>query len=140
MINNHSQLNEITGAIIGSGISVHRALGPGLFESTYEACLIHELAKRGLQVERQTVLPLVYDNTFLEVAYRIDLLVEDTVIVEVKAVEAIQAVHHAQLLTYLKLSGKPLGLLLNFHVPQFTDGIKRIINTPPAHAASIGRK
>ena len=124
-----SELNALTGAILAAGFKVHRALGPGLLESTYETCLLYELRNRNLKVERQILLPLVYGNVVLPGAYRIDLLVEHTVIVEVKAIESILPVHHAQLLTYLRLSGKPVGLLLNFNVPRLTDGIKRMINT-----------
>jgi GxxExxY protein len=107
---------------------VHSALGPGLLESAYEACLAHELRKAGLRVETQVALPVVYDGIRLDVGYRIDILVEDAVIVEIKACDAITAVHQAQLMSYLKLSGKTLGLLINFHVAHLKNGIKRIVN------------
>jgi GxxExxY protein len=121
-------LNRISGAIIDAAISVHSALGPGLLESAYEACLLYELRKRGLSVEAQVPLPVVYESVRLEIGYRIDLLVEDVVVVELKACESIVPVHRIQLLSYLKLSKKPLGLLLNFHVPLMRDGIVRMKN------------
>ncbi len=119
--------NEITYAIIGCAYKVHSALGPGLLESTYEVCLVHELLKEGLVVEQQKVLPVVYDGKNLDAGYRIDLLVEKEVIVELKAVEAIAEIHKAQLLTYLKLSGKEVGLLMNFNVTDMKQGITRLI-------------
>jgi len=106
---------------------VHTALGPGLLESTYEACLVHELKKLGLAVLSQVALPVEYDGITIELGYRIDLLVENTVIVELKAVEKITLVHQAQLLSYLKLSKKKLGLLINFNVLHLKEGIKRVI-------------
>jgi GxxExxY protein len=121
------RLNEISGAVVDAAIAVHRALGPGLLESAYEACL-YELRKRGLQVEAQVALPVVYEAVRLEIGYRIDLLVENAVVVELKACEAIAPVHRVQLLSYLKLSDKPLGLLLNFHVALMKDGIMRMKN------------
>ena len=121
------ELNEISGAIIASAIKVHKILGPGLLESAYEACLLHELRKNGLRVESQVALPVVYDGVRIDLGYRIDLLVEDSVIVELKAVEKFHPLHQAQLLSYLKLSGKKLGLLLNFNVTKLKDGIKRMI-------------
>ena len=120
--------NTISGEIVDSAIRVHRELGPGLLESTYEACLIYELRKRGLDVRSQVELPVTYEDVRLEVEYRIDLLVEDQVIVELKAVSALEPIHEAQLLSYLKLSGKKLGLLLNFNVKMMKSGIKRIVN------------
>jgi GxxExxY protein len=120
--------DRITEAIIGAGIEVHRHLGPGLFESTYEACLSFELAERQWRVERQKVLPVVYKGLQLEEGYRLDLLVADKVVVEVKAINALQPIHEAQLLTYLKLTGLRVGLLINFNVPLLKDGIKRLIN------------
>ncbi|SHK00212.1 GxxExxY protein [Tangfeifania diversioriginum] len=121
------KLNQITYEIIGAAYKVHSELGPGLLESTYEVCLEYELLKRGLKVERQKPLPVVYDGIHLEAGYRIDLLVENTVIVELKAVEEIAPVHQAQLMTYLKLSERKLGLLMNFNVTDMKKGIKRII-------------
>ncbi len=117
----------LTGLIIGAAIEVHRELGPGLLESVYEECLAYELSAQGLSVRRQVPLPLIYKQKQLDAGYRIDLLVEDRVIVEVKAVEAIAAVHKAQLMTYLKLSGLRVGLLLNFHVSRMREGIVRWI-------------
>lgn len=109
-------------------MKVHSALGPGLLESAYEACLAYELRQRGLQVLTQVGLPVVYNEVKLDVGYRIDLMVENAVIVEVKSVEAIGPVHLAQVITYLKLSDRRLGLLLNFNVARLKDGIKRIVN------------
>jgi len=108
-------------------MKVHSALGPGLLESTYEACLLHELCKAGLHVESQVGLPVVYDGVKLDLGYRIDLMVEDQVIVEVKSVDAINDVHKAQLLSYLKLSGRHVGLLVNFNVAHLKNGIKRLV-------------
>src|SRR5439155_23054915 len=104
----------------------HRALGPGLLESVYELCLVHELTKRGLKVERQVSLPVVYDSIRLDAGLRLDIVVEDSVVVELKAVESMLPVHTAQLLTYLKLTGHRLGLLINFNVPLIKDGIHRL--------------
>ena len=118
-------LNRLTAMIIGAAIEVHRYLGPGLLESAYELCLLYELERLGLRVERQKGLPLVYKEIGLEIGYRIDLLVEGLIVVEIKAVENVLPVHEAQMLTYLKLSGCPLGLLLNFNVPLLKDGIRR---------------
>ncbi|HZH34787.1 MAG TPA: GxxExxY protein [Pyrinomonadaceae bacterium] len=121
-------LNRISGAIIDSAMKVHTALGAGLLESVYEACLAHELRKRGLRVETQVALPVFYEGVKIDAGYRIDLLVESSVIVELKAVEQIAPIHQAQLLTYLKLSGKKLGLLINFNTVHLKNGIKRLIN------------
>jgi GxxExxY protein len=123
-----ARLNRMSGVIVDAAIAVHTALGPGLLESAYEACLLHELRKRDLTVEAQVPLPIVYDSVHLEIGYRIDLLVEDTIIVELKACESIAPVHRVQLLSYLKLSKKPLGLLLNFHASLMRDGIVRMKN------------
>ncbi len=122
------QLNTLTGIIIGAAIEVHRILGPGLLESAYEACLVFELKHRGLKVEKQKELPLFYKNLELDCGYRLDLLVEDAVIVEVKAVNSIASIHHAQLTSYLKLSGCKVGLLINFNVEILRKGISRIVN------------
>ncbi len=122
------EINNITGQVIDAAMKVHTALGPGLLESAYEACLVHELRKRGFQVDAQLALPIEYDGVRLDVGYRIDLLVEDTVIVELKAISEIQPIHEAQLLSYLKLSKKKIGLLINFHVLRLKDGIKRMAN------------
>jgi GxxExxY protein len=121
-------LNQISGAIIDSAIKVHSALGAGMLESTYEICLIHELRKRGLDVKSQLPLPVVYDGIKLDAGYRIDLLVQNEVIVELKAVERFLPVHEAQILSYLKLSDKKVGLLINFNVTHLKNGIKRIVN------------
>jgi GxxExxY protein len=117
--------DEIARAIVDSVFRVHSTLGPGLLESVYEACLRHELAKRGLTVRQQLALPIVYDGLRIETGLRIDLLVEDRVIVEVKAIEKLIALRDAQLLTYLRLSKRRLGLLINFNVLRIKDGIKR---------------
>ncbi len=107
---------------------VHSALGPGLLESAYESCLVHELRKMGLTILSQLVLPVEYDGVKIDAGYRIDCLVEDTVIIELKAVDRILPIHQAQLLSYLKLSKKPLGLLINFNVVHLKEGIKRMAN------------
>jgi GxxExxY protein len=121
------ELNDLTYTIIGCVYKVHSELGPGLLESTYEVCLEHELLKAGLRVERQKGLAVVYDEVKLDAGYRIDLLVNNQVILELKAVDAIAPIHTAQVMTYLKLSGLKLGLLLNFNVLDMKKGIKRII-------------
>ncbi len=126
------RLNALSEKTIGAGIVVHRALGPGLLEAPYEECLCHELEKLGLRFERQKPLPLVYGDVKLACAYRMDLVVESCIIVEVKAVARIERVHEAQLLSYLKLSGLPLGLLLNFNVRNLAgQGIVRKVNDFP---------
>jgi len=120
--------NELTGLVIDCAIKVHRSLGPGLLESAYEECLFYEMIKAGLMVEKQKPLPLVYEEVKLEAGYRVDLLINKRVIVEVKAVESLNDVHLAQILTYLKLSGCKVGLLMNFNVSLLKDGIKRVVN------------
>ena len=120
------ELDRITEDIIGAAIEVHRELGPGLLESTYEACSAYELTQRGLKVERQKPLPVVYKGLKLDIGYRVDLLVEDQVVVELKAVERLEPVPEAQLLSYLRLSGCRVGLL-NFNVKVLKDGIKRLV-------------
>ena len=122
------ELNKITEAIIGAAIEVHRTLGPGLLESAYEAALAFELIERGFQVERQKELPVVYKSVRLDVGYRLDLLINGQVIVELKTVEQFSPVHTAQILSYLKLSGYKIGLLINFNVKLLKHGIKRIAN------------
>jgi GxxExxY protein len=119
--------DRITGEIIGAAIEVHRLLGPGLLESAYEECLCHELNLRSIQYQRQLELPVSYKGCKLECGYRIDLLVEDEVVVELKAVESVLPIHKAQLLTYLHLSGRSKGLLLNFHAPVMKDGVFRYV-------------
>lgn len=125
------RLNQITESIIGAAIEVHRALGPGLLESAYEACLAFELAEQGLKIEQQKPLPLVYREVKLDCGYRIDLLVEKAVIVEIKVVDRLAPTHKAQLLSYLKLSGYNVGLLINFNVKVLKDGIVRVVNNFP---------
>lgn len=120
-------LNEITRAVIGAAISVHRVLGPGLLESAYEACLAYDLSDLGFKVERQKALPVKYRGVFLDCGYRIDLLVEGKVVVELKAVERLERIHEAQLLSYLKLSGCKVGLLINFNVRVLKNGIRRMV-------------
>ncbi|CAN5397188.1 GxxExxY protein [soil metagenome] len=122
------ELNDLTEKIIGCAIKVHRALGPGLLESAYEVCFVHELRKAGLKVERQVPLPIVYDGIELDACYQLDIVVEDLIILELKAVERIMPIHEAQLLTYLKLTNKKLGLLINFNVELLKNGIKRRMN------------
>ncbi len=124
------QPNELTERIIGAAIRVHRELGPGLLESAYEACMAYELADGGLTVERQKLLPVTYRGLQLDEGYRLDLLVGDTVIVELKAVSRLDPIHEAQLLSYLRLAAKPVGLLINFHVSKLTDGVRRVVNGP----------
>ena len=118
--------NAVARAVVDASFAVHRTLGPGLLESVYERCAVHELGKRGLPVASQVTLPIVYDGTRLGAALRMDLVVADCVVVELKAIEALAPVHTAQMLTYLKLSGLRLGLLINFNVPVIRDGIRRV--------------
>ena len=120
--------NELSRVVIGCAMKVHSALGPGLLESAYEACLEYELVKNGLLVEVQKPLPLIYQTVKLECGYRVDLLVERKLIVEVKAVEALAEIHFAQVLTYLRLSDLRLALLLNFNLVHMKDGIRRVVN------------
>lgn len=120
--------NDLSGMIIGCGMRVHTALGPGLLESAYEECLHYELKQQGFRIGRQVPLPLVYKEVELDCVYRLDLIVENKVIIEVKSVEAIKPIHSVQLLTYLKLTHCKLGLLLNFNVLHLKEGIKRVAN------------
>ena len=120
--------NEISKKIIGAAIEVHKQLGPGLLESSYEVCLAYELKQLGLNVKTQVALPVVYKEVKLETGYRIDILVENRVIIEIKAVDALADIHTAQLLTYLKLKDLKLGLLINFNNVKVIDGVKRIVN------------
>ena len=120
--------NELTDRVIGACIEIHRSLGPGLLESAYEECLCYELSQAGIKFERQKPLPVRYKEVNLDCGYRLDLVVEQKLILELKAVEQIAPIHEAQLLTYLKLSGLTLGLLINFNVPVLKSGIKRIAN------------
>lgn len=120
--------NELSKIVFEAGLKVHRTLGAGLFESTYEECLYYELCKLGIKVEKQKILPLVYEDVVLEAGYRIDLIVEDKLIIEIKAVKELTDIHKAQIITYLKLSKCKLGLLINFNTLLFKDGVKRIAN------------
>lgn len=120
--------NEITEIIIGCAIKVHKALGPGLLESAYEECLYYELSKTQLEVEKQRPLPLIYEEVKLECGYRADLSVNKKVIVEVKSIEALNDIHLAQILTYLKLANCKVGLLINFNVLKLIDGVRRVVN------------
>jgi GxxExxY protein len=121
------RVNQVSGAVVSSAMHVHAVLGPGLLESAYQACLAHELRKRSYTVATQVGLPLVFHGERIELGYRIDLIVENMVVVEVKSVEAIHPVHQAQLLSYMRLSGIGLGLLINFNVKSLRDGIKRMV-------------
>ncbi|HXB20187.1 MAG TPA: GxxExxY protein [Candidatus Solibacter sp.] len=132
------ELNEITSQIIAAAMKVHSELGPGLLESVYATCLRHELQKAGLRVQSQVSVPVLYEGMHLESGYRMDLLVEDKVIVELKCVEKILPISKAQLLTYLRLANKPLGLLLNFNVVHMRDGITRILNNRYRPASAAG--
>ena len=130
-MNTAARLDAITEKIIGAAINVHRELGPGLLESAYEACLVYELSCAGLKVDQQKPLPVVYKTVSLDCGYRLDLLVERDVVVEIKSVEKLLPVHGAQVLSYLKLSGCPVGLLINFNVEILTAGLKRFVNNYP---------
>jgi GxxExxY protein len=123
------EIDEITGTIVDSAMKVHTAIGPGLLEGVYGICLAHELQKRGLRVEQQVLLPVHYDGIEIPTGYRLDLLVEGLVVVELKSVDAVLNVHRAQLLSYLRMSRKTVGLLINFNVTHLKDGISRIVNS-----------
>ena len=131
-------LDRTTEQIIGAAIQVHRSLGPGLLESAYEACLLYELTQRGLKAQQQVPLPVVYGGVRLDCGYRLDLVVESAVIVEIKSIERIAPIHEAQLLSYLRLSGMSVGLLVNFNSKLLRDGIRRIVNDYPDSALSAG--
>ena len=122
------RINEITESVIGAAIAVHRELGPGLLESAYEACLAYELSEKKLNIERQKSIPVIYRGVQLDCGYRLDFLVEDKVIVEVKAVDKLEPIHEAQIISYLKLSGCKVGLLINFKVTILKHGIRRFVN------------
>jgi GxxExxY protein len=126
--NSTNQIDRIAKELVDAAFKVHSSLGPGLLESAYEACIAHELTKRGYRVERQKPQPVIYEGLEIEVGYRLDLLVEDLIIIELKAVEQLAPIHQAQLLTYLKLSNKQLGFLINFNVPLIKNGIRSIAN------------
>jgi len=120
--------NELSKIVFDLGMKIHKVLGPGLLESAYEECLYYEIKKQGLLVEKQKALPLIYEDIKLETGYRIDLLVEKKLIIEIKAVEALNDLHLAQILTYLKLSDCKLGLLINFNTVLFKNGVRRVVN------------
>ena len=122
------QLIDLSYRIIGAGIEVHRGIGPGLLESTYRACMIYELRLRGMKVESEQAIPIRYKSLVLDGGYRVDMVVDDTIIVELKAVETVLPVHHAQVLSYLRHTKKPLGLLMNFNVAVLAEGVERIKN------------
>jgi GxxExxY protein len=129
--------NQVTQQIIGGAIDIHRELGPGLLESTYQGCLVYELLQRGLAVEREKAIRVKYKDVRIDCGYRIDLLVQNVVVVELKAVEKLEPIHAAQMLTYLKLSGYRVGLLINFNVPVLREGLRRFVHgfpDPAAHA------
>ncbi len=134
------ELNKLSGAVVDAAIQVHKALGPGLLESTYERCLHQELTLRNINVQRQVICPIEYRGLQLDEGYRLDLLVEDSIIVELKAAEELNNIHTAQLLTYLKLTGMELGLLINFNVTLLKNGIRRLTtakpNKPSVHSVS----
>jgi GxxExxY protein len=121
--------NELSNRVIGIAINVHRSLGPGLLESAYKECLYYKLMQAGLKSEKEKSMPLIYEDVKLECGYRIDILVENKVVIEIKSVEALNDVHTAQILTYMKLGGYKLGLLINFNVFLLKDGIKRVANS-----------
>jgi GxxExxY protein len=122
------ELNDLSHRIIGAGIEIHRALGPGLLESTYRTCMVYELRERRMNVVSEQVIPVRYRTLILDGGYRIDLVVDDTVIVELKSVETVLPIHRAQVLTYLRHTNKPLGLLINFNVAVLVEGVDRIKN------------
>lgn len=128
MQTDRDRLNEISGQVVDAAIKVHSALGPGLLESAYQGCLQFELNRRGFKTLSQVEMPVQYDGCQIDLGYRLDLVVEELIVIEIKAVEKLLPIHSAQLLSYLKLSGKPLGLLINFHVERLKDGIRRLAN------------
>ena len=130
------RLDSITRRIIGAAIEVHRHLGPGLLESAYETCLAYELRQIGLRVEQQKPLPITYKEVKLDCGYRMDLIVEDSIVVEIKAIERLAPIHDAQLLSYLRVADKRVGLIINFHVRVLKNGLKRIVNEFPDSANS----
>ena len=128
---NLRQVDEITDVVIGAAIKVHKALGPGLLETAYEACLVFELRGLGRTIETEKRVPVVYGPVRIDCGYKIDILVDDLVVVEVKSVRELAPIHTAQILTYLKITGSPAGLLLNFNVPVLKQGIRRLLNASP---------
>jgi GxxExxY protein len=133
-MNEKDRLDQITRNIIGAAIEVHKTLGPGLLESAYEVCLAHELRQLGYKIEQQKPLPVIYKDVKLDCGYRLDLVVEDAVIVEIKAIEQLAPIHDAQVISYLRLADRRVGLLINFHVRLLKDGVKRIVNNFPDSA------
>jgi len=140
--NAEKNLDDISGDIVDAAMKVHTVLGPGLLESTYETCLKHELIQRGYKVETQVTLPIRYGDIILDAGYRIDMLVEDNVVLELKSVENVLPIHEAQLLSYLRLSNNQVGILINFNVIHLKDGIRRMVNNyrPPRSSASSAVK
>ena len=134
-----NDINQLTEQIIGAAIEVHRKKGPGLLESAYEACLLHELSLRGIPSARQVAVPLIYKGIVIEVAFRADLIVQDRVLVEPKAVETVLPVHKAQALSFIRETGHEVGLLINFHVPKLVDGLTRFVNDRPLSAPRNSR-
>ena len=132
--------SELTGKIIACALKVHSTLGPGLLESAYRACLVHELIGSGLETKTEVPLPIVYDGIRLDAGYRLDVLVAGTVVLELKAVEDLAPIHKAQLISYLKLGGFPVGLLINFNVIHLRDGIKRVYPRAPSSSRNLLRK
>ena len=133
------ELNDISGQIIAAALKVHTVIGPGLLESVYQNCVYHELKKRGLQSEIEVPLPVVYEDLRVESKFRLDLIVENRIIVEFKCVDVLLPIHKVQLLTYLRLANLPLGLLLNFNVIHMKDGIKRVLNNRYQRALGAGQ-
>jgi GxxExxY protein len=133
-MNEKDRLDQITRRIIGAATEVHKILGPGLLESAYEACLAYELRQLGYKIEQQKSLPVIYKDVKLDCGYRVDLVVEDAVIVEIKAMEQLAPIHDAQVISYLRLADKRVGLLINFHVQLLKNGVKRIVNNFPDSA------
>lgn len=125
-----NEVDQIASQVVDAAFAVHVELGPGLLESTYEACLEHELTDRGLSVQRQLLQPVAYKGLMIDAGYRLDLLVENSIIIELKSIEQLLPIHQAQLLPYLKLSKRPLGFLINFNVPLIKQGIRRLAHTP----------
>lgn len=130
------EINQLTEKIIGAAIEVHREKGPGLLESTYESCLVYELGLRGMKSERQVAVPLNYKGVLIDSAFRADLIVEDRILVELKAIGNVLPVHKAQLLSYIRETGHPVGLLINFHTSKLVDGVTRIVSDRPASVSS----
>jgi len=130
------EVNQVSGTVVDAAMKVHSALGPGLLESAYQMCLVRDLRKRGLTVESQVPIAVRYEGELLDAGYRADLIVEGCVLVELKSVETVLPIHKAQLLSYLRLSGRQVGLLINFNVEHLRDGIKRVINSRPKFSAA----